>query len=253
MDLGDIVKSLVESTAKAVETGAKSVMSLNFDVYLTNVKDNDKLHFPVNPLSLTVNHEKKYTTADIIDIGEVDINDKGTKIKEIAIETLIPDVWEPYCRYTDIPNANDTIEKLWKWQDRTDPLRLIITGIGFNDLVNLANISEEVKPEGLYNGKYFTFTFRTYKELKITKVDTTLKSSRAASTASSGSGYSHHVGEWIYITADSLNVRDEPNNTSGIRGTVNKGECYKIGRVQGNYADIYWSNHGGWVDCTYVR
>lgn len=256
MDFSNIVgvtSKIIQGVSESVVTALDRVGSTNFDVYITNTKDNDTFHFPVNPLSLTVNREKKYNTVEIIDIGEIDVNDKGTKIHEISIETLIPDIYEPYCRYTDIASAKDTIEKLEKWQNQVEPLRLIITGIGFNDLVNIGTMNEEVRPEGLYNGKYFTFTFRTYKEIKISQVDSTLQDNRQSSTESGGVKYSHHEGEWIIITADVLNVRDGPATSYGIRGTVKKDECYKIGSVQGNWADIYWSNHGGWICTDYVK
>lgn len=227
--------------------------SVSFDIYLKNTKDGDNFHFPVNPSSFTINREKKYNTADIVDIGEVDISDKGTKIKEISMEVLIPDTYEPYCRYTDIADPKDTIEKLEKWQDQTEPLRLIITTIGFNSLVNLAVMNEEARTEGLHNNRYFTFTFRTYRDLKISQVDSTLQDNRQASSESNTAKYSHHEGEWIVVTADVLNVRDGPDTSYGIRGTIKKDECYKIGSVQGNWADIYWGNSGGWICTDYVR
>jgi LysM repeat protein len=188
-NIADITNNMIQNISESVVNALDRVASSDFDVYLTNTKDNDTFHFPVNPLSLTINREKKYNTVEIIDIGEIDVNDKGTKIRELSIETLIPDVYEPYCRYTDIASAKDTIEKLEKWQDQVEPLRLIITGIAFNNLVNLGAMNEEVKPEGLYNGKYFTFTFRTYKELKVELYNpsssTSLKNNRTTATASS--------------------------------------------------------------------
>lgn len=224
------------------------------DVYLTNEKENDTFHFPVNPFVLTINREKKYITADIIDIGEVDINDKGTKIGEISFETLLPDIYEPYCRYIDIPDVKSTIEKLEKWQDQVEPLRLIITDTGLNKLVNLNTMNEEIKPEGT-NGKYFTFTFRTYRDLKITKTTSSLQLMRANSqtAATSASKYSHHAGEWIVVTSSALNVRNAPGTNSKIIGTVSNGQCYKIGSVQGNWAAIYWGDHGGWICTDYVK
>lgn len=252
MDLTSFANA-IGNIGQSVVDAVERVINLNFDVYLTNTKDSETFHFPVNPLSLTVNREKKYSTADIVDIGEIDISDKGTKIKEISMETLIPDVYEPYCRYTDIANSKETIEKLEKWQEQEEALRLIITVIGFNSLVKLSTMNEEIRPEGLNNSRYFTFTFRTHRDLKISQVDSTLQDNRQTTTESSGAKYSHRAGEWIIVTADVLNVRDGPGESYGIRGTVKKDECYKIGSIQGNWADIYWSNHGGWICTDYVR
>lgn len=229
---------------------------ITIDVYLKNEKENATFQFPVNPFGITVNRNKKYDTADIIDFGEVDINDKGKKIKEISFSTLLPKEYDTYCRYVNIPSPIDAIQKLEKWMEQEDPLRLIITDFNFNDLVNLVSIPEEEKA-GETGDKYITLNFRTWRELKIEKVNTSeavvsqLLSNRT--TQDTTSKPTHTAGEWIVVTANELNVRSGPGETNSILGTVKKDQCYKIGTVKGNWADIYWGNSGGWVCTDYVK
>lgn len=61
------------------------------DVYLKDESKSYTLQFPVNPLDKISNpKEKKYITADIINFGEVDISQKGSKIREISFNSLFP-------------------------------------------------------------------------------------------------------------------------------------------------------------------
>lgn len=226
------------------------------DVYLKNEKENDTFQFPVNPFGITLNRNKKYDTADIIDVGEADINDKGKKIKEISFSTLLPKAYDTYCRYINIPNPVEAIAKLEKWSEQVEPLRLIITDFNFNDLVNLASISEEERA-GESGDKYIALNFRSWRELKIEIVSTTnittLKDNRPDTTTPQATPTSHKAGEWIIVTASTLNVRSGPGETHSILGTVKQEQCYKIAQVQGNWAEIYWGNHGGWICTDYVK
>lgn len=227
------------------------------DVYLINEKENDTFQFPVNPFGITVNRSKKYDTADIIDFGEVDINDKGKKVREISFDTLLPKEYDTYCRYVDIPDPAETIVKLEKWSEQSEPLRLIITDFNFNDLVNLVSISEEERP-GEIGDKYINLNFRTHRELKIEKVGTEEHTApKLLSNRPSGgeptSKSNHTVGEWIVVTASELNVRSGPGESYPVLGTVKKDQSYKIGRVDGNWADIYWGKSGGYICLDYVK
>lgn len=137
------------------------------DVYLTG-NNNYTFHFPVNPLEkIYLDNEKKYTTADIVDFGEVDLNEKGKKIKELSFNTLFPlEYNESYCRYIDIPNPNESVELLNKWKDSESPVRLIITDFEFNELVNLAKFTYEERA-GEVGDKYVSLTFRTHRDLNV--------------------------------------------------------------------------------------
>lgn len=148
------------------------------DVYLINEKENDVFCFPVNPFGITVNGTKKYDTADIVDLGEFDISDKGKKIKELSFETMLPKEYDTYCSCINIPEPSEAIKKLEKWMEQQEPLRIIITDFDFNDLVIMSSLNQEERA-GESGDKYISISFRTYRELKIQ----TLSPPKAASTA----------------------------------------------------------------------
>ena len=145
------------------------------DVYLRNEKEKDTFHFPVNPFGIILNRSKKYDTADIVDYGEVDLSDKGKKIKELNFNTLLPLKYDTYCRYKKVPKPTEVIYKLEKWMEQQEPLRLIITDFNFNNLVIISDIIEEERA-GETGDKYITISFRTYRELKIQTLAPTKKS-----------------------------------------------------------------------------
>lgn len=162
----------------------------SYDVYLTNTADNDIFHFPVNPFNYSADHDKKYNTVEIVDVGEVDAVDKGTKIQKISFDTMFPRGYDSYCRYQDIPDPKDVMEKLKKWQEQAQPLRLIIDGVGLNELVIIDTMPEKEEP-GEIGDKYITMNFRTYKEVKVelykpSSSSTSLQNNRTAAATTKG-------------------------------------------------------------------
>lgn len=143
------------------------------DIYLKNGKEKDTFHFPVNPLNgITVNRSKRFETAEIIGIGEIDFSDGSKKIKELSFDTLLPKEYDSFCRYLDIPDPIQTINKLEKWMEQEEPLRLIITNFDFNGLVIISNIKEDERA-GEVGDKYINISFRAKRELKIEALPTT--------------------------------------------------------------------------------
>jgi len=229
------------------------------DVYLKNEKEKDNFHFPVNPFSISVNRSKRYETADIIEFGEVDFSDGGKKIKELSFETLLPKEYDTYCRYINIPKPVEVMKKLEKWMEQQEALRLIITDFKFNDLVTITSIDEEERV-GETGDKYISINFRTWRELKIGQVAESNKKSKNIQLINNRPNIIAYdsnkpkflSGDIVIVTASVLNVRKGPSTKYTILGTVKKGERYKIFKVNGNWADIYWGDHGGWICLNYV-
>lgn len=222
------------------------------DVYLKNNKDT--FHFPVNPIdSITINKGKKYDTVDILDYGEVDLSDKGKKIKELNFNTLLPCKYDTYCRYRNISKPVEITTKLEKWMEQQEPLRLIITDFNFNDLVIISSINEEERA-GEPGDKYISISFRVWRDLKIETISSSNKGSNTLKPSRPNINKNKfNIGDIVIITADILNVRSGSGINNKVIGTVRKGEKYKIGRIRDNWADIYWGNHGGWICTDYVK
>lgn len=227
---------------------------INIDIYLIDESKGYTLHFPVNPLEkFDIPKEKKFTTADIIDFGETDIPQKGKKIQEINFNSFFPVEYnEAYCRYATNMIPQDYVDKLNEWVDLETPLRLLITDFNFNELVNINKFVPELHG-GEIGDIYFTINFRTYKELKIE----TVNNSSASDLGGLQDNRLTQSGDFkaedtVKVTASVLNVRDGPGTSYKILGSVKKGESLKLYRVQGNWADTYWGNHGGYICLDYV-
>ncbi|MBN1058536.1 SH3 domain-containing protein [Clostridium botulinum] len=225
------------------------------DIYLIDEAKNYKFHFPVNPLnSLSLSKEKRYISCDILDFGEVDINQKGEKIREISFNSLFPKEYdESYCRemYLDTPlNSKKLIEG---WQDIEQSLRLIITNIDVNELVSISKFTYEFVA-GELEDIYFNITFRTNREIKIETVNNTSVNSYSGGLQDNRNTQSatYNAGDKVKVTASALNVRNGPGTNYNILGSVSKGTSLEIYRVSGNWADVYWGNHGGYICLDYV-
>lgn len=138
------------------------------DIYLKNEKEKIDFHFPVTPLdSLSIKKEKRFETVDIVNLGEFDIKKEGEKIREISFKTFLPFQYDAsYCRYSELKNPTEIVAMLEKWVDQAEPLRLIVTGFGYNGLVTISSFSN-TQIAGREEDRDIEITFRTYRELKI--------------------------------------------------------------------------------------
>jgi hypothetical protein len=224
------------------------------DIYLIDELKRYTLQFPVNPLDkISISREKKFITADIIDFGEVDISQKGSKIREISFESLFPLEYDSYCRYMAIMDPKNYVNVIQSWMDADIQVRLIITDLNINELVNISKFTPEIRG-GEVGDIYFNITFRTYRELKIGTVNDSSNSYSGGlednRTDNSSGEYSD--GDKVKVTASALNVRDGPGTSYNILGSVSNGTELTIFRQYGNWADTYWGDHGGYICLDYA-
>ncbi len=228
------------------------------DVYLVDEFKKYTFRFPVNPFDkLSIQKEKKFTTVDIVDFGEVDLAEKGEKITEISFNTLLPKKYDSsYCRYNNFPTPNDSIKLIEYWKDIDQPVRLIITDFGFNDLVFISKFAYEERT-GEPGDKYISITFRKFREAKITIYQASSTSSSTpqlqdnrADTSSSSSQYQD--GDIVTVTASALNVRDGPGTSYNRLGMVYNGETLKVYSQSDKWISVYYGDHGGYVYSDYV-
>ena len=129
---------------------------------------------------------------------------------------------------------------------------LIITDLNINELVNISKFTPEIRG-GEIGDIYFTITFRSYRELKIETVNNTSNADIGGlenNRETKNSDFSQ--GDKVTVTASALNVRDGPGTDHKIIGSVSKGDTLDLYTVQGNWADTYWGDHGGWICLDYV-
>lgn len=228
------------------------------DIYLIDETKNYTFHFVVNPLnSLSLTTNRRFKTVDILNFGEVDIFKPGESIQEISFDTLFPVEYDSsYCRDSINLTPNDTVSLIEYWQQQETPVRLIVTDININELVTISKFSHEVRG-GEVGDIYASLTFRNYREMTISTIDTSYSyygglNSRSDSSTSGDSSGTYTDGDTVKVTASALNVRDGPGTEHNILGVIYSGEQLTIFRQYDNWADTYWGDHGGYICLDYV-
>lgn len=226
---------------------------IKIDIYLIEESKGYTFRFPVDPLDkITIQKERRFSTVDILDFGEVDLFERGEKIDEITISTFFPKEYdESYCKYSNIMDPKDCISLLTEWKDYESPIRLIITDINFNSLINISKFTVEDRA-GEAGDKYITITFRKYREAKITLNVEATNTSGLQDNRSSTQTSEFNKGDKVKVTASALNVRSGPGTNNSILGSVPNGKVLEIYRVDGNWADVYWGVSGGFICLDYV-
>lgn len=207
------------------------------DIYLKNEKLKEDFHFPVNPINkLSDKKNKRFETFDIVDLGEVDIFKKGKNISPINFDTLFPGKYYPFCRYTDIPDAKSSVEKIKKWMDQEEPHRLIITDHDYNELVTISDFQVD-EVAGETGDKYISITFRPYRELKIEVLPIPEK----PNTPTNNKDTSTSTKKMVVKVNTSLNIRSGPGTNYSKIGSFKNGNEVDVIEISGNWAKIKYS------------
>lgn len=223
------------------------------DVYIKNEKINDIFHFPVNPLNeISVKRNRRFETADIIDIGEVDVFKKGKNLDPLNFSTLFPKEYDSFCRYKDIPDPKSSVEKIEKWMFQEEPLRLIITDFDYNDLVTISEF-EHKEVSGEKGDRYITIGFRPYRELKI---ETLPEPPKAQAQSSSNTSTSNTKKMIVSVGNSRLNVRSGASTSYSIIGKLYTNNEVDVYEVKNNWAKIKYSkgkNGIAYVNSKYLK
>ena len=226
------------------------------DIYLIDESKSYTFHFPVNPFEkLSIQKDKKFTTVDILDFGEVDISDKGQKITGVSFQTLFPVKYDhSFCRYVSIPTPESAVKLFEYWLNVENPLRLIITDLGFNSLVSLSKFAYEERA-GEPGDKYVDVTFREFREVKIGIYQSSVSQSSTAQlqdNRSDSSSSDYQDGDTVKVTASALNVREGASTDDSILGSLSNGQTATVYSYWNGWIQIYYGNHGGWISADYV-
>ncbi len=125
-----------------------------------------ELHFPVNPEKVTIRREKLTDVVNIINLGQVEFP-HGEKVKEITFSSFFPIEYDSsYCRYPDIPDPQEAMNKLTTWMMSKKPVQLMIPEIGVNILV-LVSAHTTTFRGGEPGDVYFNLTCHAWREVKV--------------------------------------------------------------------------------------
>ncbi|MFX4261041.1 LysM peptidoglycan-binding domain-containing protein [Pelotomaculum propionicicum] len=125
-----------------------------------------EFHFPVNPAKVTIRREKLTDVVNIINLGQVEFP-HGEKVKEITFSSFFPKEYDSsYCRYPDIHDPQEAMNKLTAWMMSKKPVRLMITETIVNVLV-LVSAHTTTFRGGEPGDVYFDLTCHAWQELKV--------------------------------------------------------------------------------------
>ena len=211
------------------------------EIYLIDEANGYTFRYPVAPLEeINIPYKKRFKTHDIVDYGPIDLPLEGEEMEEIEFETIIPYLYDPsYCNYSDLPLPNDVKEKFKEFKDLKTPLRLIITGINFNELVILSEFKFTIKA-GESDDYYLKNTFRKYREASISGPGIISKfvkrsiSKNQLQTFIKTDRYTEDLfvsGDKVKVNSKSINIRREPDLSSSIEGELRQDTVIELVRV----------------------
>lgn len=221
------------------------------DVYLIDETNNYTFHFPVNPQEkISAPKERRYRTEEVLHKGEVDIHMEGKKISEISFESFFPlEYDDSYCRYNYFMSPLECKNKLNEWVDADNPFRLIIDDLGINELVNIAKFTPDIKA-GEVGDIYYSITFRTHQDLKITTVNDSEDSYQGGlidyNNRSFANDY-YNAGDKVKVVLQA-NVYNGPGQNFDNIGTLEVGKTYIVYEQWDEWVSIEdYGLYGGYV------
>lgn len=140
------------------------------DIYLTNLKTNDRLQFPMLPTEISVKKGNQFASYTILQKGEVKIP-SGTQLDSFSWSGILPGKKrrnDPYIRAWQNPKAiYNWITNLKAKGGKPVKARLLITETPINCDVYLSVF--QATPTGGYGDINYSITLTQAKQIKVTK------------------------------------------------------------------------------------
>lgn len=117
----------------------------------------ERIYFTVNPEEITVSRPNTNRVLPLAMGGTVNVWG-GRGLREVKLTTFLPHTESPFYN----GSAPDTVmDKLRRWQDSGDPVRLILSGSDINDAFLIEDVKETLREGDRDVG--LTLTLREYK------------------------------------------------------------------------------------------
>ena len=117
----------------------------------------ERIYFTVNPARIAVSRPNRNRVLPLAMGGTVNAWG-GRGLREVRLETFLPDVGSPFYDGTD---PQTVLAMLRSWQDSGDPVRLILSGSDINDAFLIEDVTETLREGDKDVG--LTLTLREYK------------------------------------------------------------------------------------------
>jgi len=134
-------------------------------------KESDsKFELPVKPSDFTVSVGHKNTVVNVIQLGDINLIGK-TGLREISLSSFFPAKDYNFSNNSDRKSPITYVERLEKWRNAGEPIRVIITGI-----LNMESTIESFTygEQDATGDIYYTLHLKEYKKIKTKKATVTI-------------------------------------------------------------------------------
>ena len=231
------------------------------EVYLTDIKNNYTFRFPVAPLDkIDIKTNKSLNSYKIIGYGAIEQPKEGEEIVELSFNTLLPRKYEPFCKYSDLQLPQETLSMLEKMRDSMFPLKLLITGLNFNNYVLLTKLTPTIR-HGESDDIYIDLTFHKYREPKIvvyneasiSKYDNKFITDSGLIDNRDDINLNFKPGDVCRVVTNSINIYDYYDFTYNTFGFLKNGTIFQLIKVMNNWGAINLQGREGWVNLDKVE
>ena len=141
------------------------------DFYI-KFSDKEMLRLPVVPSDFTIQAGNLTQNITVTNIGELSLFGPE-KLRAISINSFFPYTYRAsYCAYRSFPKPWDCVEKINKWRNSGQPIRLLIIDRSRDVDINMEMLIEtfDTSMRDASGDVYFTIAFREYKRVNIERV-----------------------------------------------------------------------------------
>ncbi|MBD8500744.1 LysM peptidoglycan-binding domain-containing protein [Paenibacillus arenosi] len=134
------------------------------EFWLSFQNGEEQLRLAVPPQTFEMQTGSTLTPVNIHQLGEVNVIGKR-RLKAISLSSYFPIRDDGLCQYKHFPTPESSVERIERWRDSGQPIRLIIYGQGLsiNEAMAIENFNYSQKhgPEDVY----FTLDLKEYRFL----------------------------------------------------------------------------------------
>lgn len=100
-----------------------------YEIWLS--QGSEKLRLPVLPEAINLSSNMQNDSVEVDKLGELTfIKQQGSK--QISFDSFFPLHRGPYCEYNGFPSPENCIQRIEKWRNKNEPIRIIVTGTKIN-------------------------------------------------------------------------------------------------------------------------
>lgn len=139
------------------------------------------MQLPVNPAEIRVSSSYNWNVVNISQLGEYSIPG-GHQLTKITLSSFFPrDYNSSYCEYQNIDPPLEYVNKISRWKELKNPIRLLVTNTWVNYAMTITRF-DFWEQAGSPGDIYFELELQEYQFIKLTKVGPAVSKSTGLKT-----------------------------------------------------------------------